>query len=57
MKNLIKNWKTTIIGISAVFVGIKTILTTGSINEAITSIMAGIGLIFAKDGDQTGTAQ
>ena len=57
MKGILKNWKTTLVGITAILVGVKTFITSGSIQDAYTSIIAGIGLIFAKDNDQTGVAQ
>jgi len=54
LKGILKSWKTTVIGIGTIFIGIKAILTGQSNAEAISSIIAGIGLIFAKDGDVSG---
>jgi hypothetical protein len=45
-----KNWKTTLFGITSVFSGIATIIK-GDIYSGVTLISTGIGLIFAKDHD------
>lgn len=57
-----KNWKTTSTGIAMIVGGIVAIYfasKTNNINEAsimacVTSVLAGIGLIFAKDNNVTG---
>jgi hypothetical protein len=45
-----KNWKTTFFGISSIITGIATIIK-GDIQTGISIIVAGAGLIFAKDHD------
>ena len=50
------NWKTTIAGIGAALAAVSHLLLaiksgdTSSLVADVTAIMAGIGLIFAKDG-------
>lgn len=51
---MFKNWKTTICGIASVLGGIKIYITTGDISAAMGTIIAGLGLFFAKDYDVTG---
>jgi len=51
---IFRNWKTTVAGIAAILGGVKIYITTGNINEALTSLIAGMGLLFAKDHDVTG---
>jgi len=50
---LIKNWKTTVGGIAVVIVGVlvKDHALTVSTGGLITSILGGLGLIAAKDGN------
>jgi uncharacterized membrane protein len=58
-----RNWKTTMSGILAIVGGITTItyaifnksVTPEIITAAATSILTGIGLMFAKDSNVTGT--
>jgi hypothetical protein len=45
---MLKNWKTTIFGISAILGGITTIIK-GDIGGGATAILSGFGLLFAKD--------
>lgn len=45
---MLKNWKTTIFGISAILGGIATIIK-GDIGNGATAIVTGFGLLFAKD--------
>ena len=55
MKNMLKNWKTTLSGVALVITGISMYINNpASSTEAITAILGGIGLIVAKDGDKTG---
>lgn len=57
MKTAKKNWKTTILGIITLGLTgfqIYTSPATATSPETMTAIAAGIGLIVAKDGDQTG---
>ena len=42
------NWKTTAAGLAAILGGAAMVLK-GNVTEGITSIVAGIGLLFAKD--------
>jgi len=54
MKNVLKNWKTTLLGVATIVITLLTYkgkidTTTGA---AITS---GLGLILAKDSNVTGT--
>ncbi|WP_316188335.1 MULTISPECIES: hypothetical protein [unclassified Bradyrhizobium] len=58
MQNAMKNWKTSaagalmvLSGIGAMF-GVKTGIDPSA---AVATIMGGIGLIFAKDGNVSGT--
>ena len=45
-----RNWKTTLFGISSIVTGIATIIK-GDIQTGIATIIAGAGLLFAKDHD------
>lgn len=48
-----KNWKTTLSGILTIAGGIWMI-STGKVEEGITTIIAGVGLLIAKDYNSTG---
>lgn len=48
-----KNWKTTLTGIGLVVTGVA-MYVNGNLEGAISSILGGIGLIFAKDYNVTG---
>ena len=54
MKRIFKNWKTTLCGLATILTGVKTLITTSSVNEAAQTIILGVGLIFAKDSSVTG---
>lgn len=60
MKSFLTNWKTSGSGVLMILVGVGSLtgLTFGappmSADVAITTIMGGIGLLFAKDGNVTG---
>jgi len=57
MSNMLKNWKTSAAGALMILTGIGSLagVKTGvDPNAAITSIVAGFGLLFAKDGNVTG---
>ncbi len=59
MKNILKSWKTSVAGIAiavAAFLKAKGIID-GDTFTLILSILGSIGLIIAKDGDQTGLAK
>lgn len=49
----LRNWKTTISGISVILGGVSLLLA-GSMGEGITAILGGIGLISARDHDNHG---
>ncbi len=53
---MIKNWKTTITGVAAILSVVTKIVTTGAIDwqTDAPAILAGIGLITAKDSNVTG---
>jgi hypothetical protein len=60
-----KNWKTTGAGVAAILVALSAALTALSDNDPATnidfallvsSVIAGVGLIFARDGDKTSEA-
>jgi hypothetical protein len=56
MKNIKKNWKTTILGLVTIIIGLIT--GKGHLDaQTGGAIVAGVGLILAKDADQTGTAK
>ena len=55
MNSILKSWKTTLLGLATLGYAVKVFVTTGNLAEAYTAVVAGIGLIFAKDADQTGT--
>jgi hypothetical protein len=50
---MFKNWKTSLAGLGAVITGIATIVK-GDLVGGITAIITGVGLVGAKDYDQTG---
>lgn len=62
MKSISKNWKTTVAGAAAVLGAVAHLLngfangdwSMSSLTTDMTAISAGIGLLFAKDGNVTG---
>ncbi len=57
MKNIVRNWKTTSAGIISIATGISIYVSDNSkMLEALSFILTGVGLILAKDNDQTGLA-
>lgn len=54
MKHLFKNWKTTFCGVATIFYAVKTIIVSGDITASWQTLIAGLGLIFAKDFNVTG---
>lgn len=50
----LKNWKTTVSGISAIITGLVSIVVQKNIVEGVSAIVAGVGLISAKDHNVTG---
>ena len=64
MNTMSKNWKTTGAGIAAIVVAAGAILTAMTDNDPetnpdwaalVAAVIAGVGLIFAKDGNVSGT--
>ena len=58
MKNATRNWKTTFAGIlSLALTGFSIYTNPASLAnpEVFTGIVAGVGLILAKDADKSGT--
>lgn len=54
MKNIFRNWKTTLFGIATIAIGLLT--SKGKLDATTgTAIATGLGLILAKDSDKTGT--
>ncbi|HWB23850.1 MAG TPA: hypothetical protein VG738_00125 [Chitinophagaceae bacterium] len=54
MKALFKNWKTTSAGIVTIAGGITLFLHDSTkFVEGLTAVLAGLGLLFAHDGDNT----
>lgn len=47
---MLKNWKTTLFGISTILSGI-VLIVKGDIPSGIIAIISGMGLNFAKDAD------
>lgn len=47
------NWKTTLSGIASIITGIVAILNN-HVTEGIAAIVAGVGLLAAKDSNVTG---
>lgn len=51
-----RNWKTTLSGIALIIGAVAMYVNDQTkINEAIVGVTAGLGLIFAKDNDVSGT--
>ncbi len=62
MPDILKSWKTTAAGAGTIFTALGALATMASkgawdaqaIGMAVMGIAAGVGLIFAKDGNVTG---
>jgi len=50
---MFKNWKTSLAGLGTVITGVIAIVN-GDMATGVASIVAGLGLIFAKDSNVTG---
>lgn len=59
MKNILKNWKTTLAGVIVGGVGIALSLKyiTPEVAASIITIAGALGLVAAKDGNQTGVSK
>jgi hypothetical protein len=59
MGNITENWKTTLAGIIVGVVGIATALDyiTVEVAASIITIAGALGLVAAKDGNQTGISK
>ena len=54
----ITNWKTTLMGIGSLAATVTKIIAAGVVETSdVGAIVAGVGLILAKDGDVTGGAR
>lgn len=61
MKNFFSNWKTTSAGVGMILTGLTGLLHQVNpevpgpdLSTSLMSIVAGLGLLFAKDGNVTG---
>ena len=50
MKNILKNWKTSLFGLGGIITGVATIFK-GDVYGGITAILVSLGLFNAKDND------
>ena len=58
MKAILKNWKTTSAGVVMCVGAVVTYLNDKTqLVACMTAFLGGVGLIIAKDGDQTGLAK
>jgi hypothetical protein len=60
IKNAKRNWKTTLAGVlTLAFTGLTIYADPSRLADptTISGIVGGVGLIVAKDGDKSGTAQ
>lgn len=52
---MLNNWKTTITGILTILTAVWTMICNGAADTgSVSAIVAGLGLIFAKDSNVTG---
>jgi hypothetical protein len=51
MKHILTNWKTTLTGVAGIITGV-VMIANGNVQGGIAAIIAGGGLILAKDGNQ-----
>lgn len=58
MKNILKNWKTTSVGLVTIAGGVSLYMHDNTkFVEALTAVLAGIGLLFAHDGSNIQSAE
>lgn len=50
MKNILKNWKTSLFGLGGLITGVATIFK-GDVYGGLTAILVSLGLFTAKDND------
>ena len=50
MKNILKNWKTSLFGLGGLITGVATMFK-GYVYGGITAILVSLGLVTAKDND------
>ena len=51
---MFKNWKSSLAGLGAIILGVAKVVS-GDLSSGVTSVIAGVGLLMAKDFDVTGT--
>ena len=56
MMRFLRNWKTTVPGIGLILTGVGSI-AGGQIEAGVAQIMAGLGLVAAKDADRSHTTE
>lgn len=49
-----KNWRTSLVGTVIIIAGVYVFISSKDYTQAGTAIIAGIGLLCAKDGNVTG---
>ena len=55
---MIKSWKTTLLGLATVLFAVAQFVSSGNLtSEIVAQIVAGIGLILAKDHNVSGGSQ
>ena len=50
MKNILKNWKTSLFGLGGLITGVATMFK-GDVYGGLTAILVSLGLVTAKDND------
>jgi hypothetical protein len=54
MKNITKNWKTSLVGGGALATGLMQLIQTGDFKAALPTLLMGLIGLLAKDGGVTG---
>ena len=58
LKDIIKNWKSTLVGLVMIAIAIHKYFTTGEIDYAEVAIgLTGVGFVFSKDADKSHTRE